>query len=339
MGAGPSRGRLVQNPKRIECLLADVREDIERTVGKLALPEVARGPVLAAASPGKMLRSWLLLAVAEALDKARPSHRLVSTSLELVHSASLLHDDVVDEAESRRGRPTLRARLGNIGAVLAGDLLVSTALEGVASLNLPRLDEFFASRIRTMCEGELKHEFASFEEDSADRRYMDVIRKKTGGLFSLAAAAPAIMQESDEDAIESLDKAGETIGVAYQLFDDLADLLLDGEELGKDSANDLNRAKPTLPLIRLARLKEMPLCDLALSAADPKTVTDLRREAAAANIIDEIIEEAQQLIAEASTGLESMELRFNPVTLFVGTQLAAYTERLHAFGEEMAASG
>ena len=324
--------------KQIEEYLPHVREAVEETIASLALPEMIAGPVLATASPGKMLRAWLLLAVAAALDKANVSHCLVATSVELLHSASLLHDDVVDEAKTRRGRPSLRTQIGNKAAVLTGDMLVATALERVASLDQPRLDELFASKIRIICEGELKHELCMSEEEASDRHYLEVIRKKTGGFFSLAALSPAIMRGCGDGLIERVGKAGELVGIAYQLLDDLADLLLCGEELGKDAANDLRRAKPTLPLIRLARATGGSLFDLARRTADPTAIPDLRREAAAAGIAQEIILEVRTLLADASACLELKELSFNPVTLFVDAQLAAYTEKLNKLDKAMAAS-
>ena len=201
---------------------------------------------------GKRLRPILLLLSAKACGyKGEDSHTLAAV-VELIHVASLVHDDVLDEAPRRRGRETLHSKWGNKVAVLVGDYLHARVLSMLVDRHAE--DPAMAILARTtqaMCEGEVIHAYKSGDFDISTDDYLKIINLKTGELITASCAMGAIIGTREENVIQGVTEYGKAVGAAFQIVDDLLDFEADEEKLGKEPFNDLREGKLTFPLIRL----------------------------------------------------------------------------------------
>jgi geranylgeranyl diphosphate synthase type I len=192
-------------------------------------------------SGGKMLRARLVLHVAPAAGVPRPAQCRAAAAVEMLQSASLLHDDVVDGGTERRGRPALWVSEGAKAAVLVGDLLVGQAV-GFIQGAMPDVMPVLVSTMQEMCDAEVEQEFRLFHEDASWSRCVGIARRKTGSLFGLAARCAA---GADPDLAKVLLDAGYAIGTAYQLADDLLDTSRDAGWAGKSLGTDARTGKLT----------------------------------------------------------------------------------------------
>ena len=201
---------------------------------------------------GKRLRPILLLLSAKACGyKGEDSHTLAAV-VELIHVASLVHDDVLDEAPRRRGRETLHSKWGNKVAVLVGDYLHARVLSMLVDRHAE--DPAMAILARTtqaMCEGEVIHAYKSGDFDISTDDYLKIINLKTGELITASCAMGAIIGTREENVIKGVTEYGKAVGAAFQIVDDLLDFEADEEKLGKEPFNDLREGKLTFPLIHL----------------------------------------------------------------------------------------
>src|SRR6185369_3620429 len=171
--------------------------------------------------------------------------------VEFIHTATLLHDDVVDGSQLRRGRATANAQFGNAAAVLVGDFVYSRAFQMMVNVNDMRVMQVLAEATNTIAEGEVLQLMNCHDPDVDEAKYLDVIRRKTAKLFQAAARLGAVLA-SASTAIESgLAEYGTRLGTAFQLIDDVLDYSGDAETIGKSLGDDLAEGKPTLPLIRV----------------------------------------------------------------------------------------
>lgn len=202
---------------------------------------------------GKRLRPLLVLLAGNALGASGARLNLLAASIEFLHTATLLHDDVVDKSELRRGRATANARFGNEASVLVGDFLYARSFEMLVNLGIYPVMKILANATRVLSEGEVlqltKVRDASLTEDI----YMEVIRGKTAILFEAAAQGAGLVAEASEEQVEALRQFGAHLGTAFQLVDDLLDYLGDAEAMGKNVGDDLAEGKLTLPLIQTLR--------------------------------------------------------------------------------------
>ena len=201
-------------------------------------------------SGGKRLRPKLVLLVGEAVGLSREAVMPLAYSVELLHTASLLHDDVVDGTEIRRSRATANQVFGDKPALLVGDFLSASALDIVFSLGNVQLGSLIVKTIKRMAEGELLEIERSLAFHDNLEVYFNIIYLKTASLFELCAIAPGIMAGLSGDLLSAIAKFGRNIGMAFQVVDDIINLVPDTHD-DKDAFNDIAERKSTLPLIHL----------------------------------------------------------------------------------------
>ncbi len=200
-------------------------------------------------SGGKRLRPALLLLVAKALSYVGQQHITLAAVIEFIHTATLLHDDVVDESSLRRGRHTVNTVWGNAASVLVGDYLYSRSFEMMVSVRNVRVMEILAATTTAIAEGEVLQLLNRNNPTTTEQRYLEVISRKTAILFSAASQLGAVLARAPHETEQALSQFGLHLGMAFQLIDDALDYKADPEKLGKNLGDDLAEGKPTLPLI------------------------------------------------------------------------------------------
>ncbi|MDN7930700.1 polyprenyl synthetase family protein [Burkholderia metallica] len=200
---------------------------------------------------GKRLRPALLLLVAGALGETSHQRHVLAAVVEFIHTATLLHDDVVDESELRRGRQTANALFGNAASVLVGDYLYSRSFEMMVGVGKMRVMEILSEATTIISEGEVLQLLNMHDADVDETRYMQVIRYKTAKLFEASARLGAVLAGADAPTEAAAAEYGRRIGTAFQIMDDWLDYAGTAEAMGKNAGDDLREGKPTLPLIHL----------------------------------------------------------------------------------------
>jgi len=200
---------------------------------------------------GKRLRPALLLLVSGALGDTTGHRHELAAVVEFIHTATLLHDDVVDESDLRRGRKTANALFGNAASVLVGDFLYSRSFEMMVSVGKMRVMEILSVATNIISEGEVLQLLNMHDPDVDEARYMQVIRYKTAKLFEAAAQLGAVLAGADAPTEAAAAEYGRRIGTAFQIMDDWLDYTGTPESMGKNAGDDLREGKPTLPLIYL----------------------------------------------------------------------------------------
>ncbi len=198
---------------------------------------------------GKRLRPMLLLLAAKALGDVSQNHLILAAVIEFIHTATLLHDDVVDESDLRRGEASANAVWGNAASVLVGDYLYSSAFEMMVRTDNMRVMELLSKTTTAIAEGEVLQLLNCNNPDTTEAKYLEVIARKTAILFSAATQLAGILSNSGEEIETALAQYGQHLGIAFQLIDDALDYKATSEELGKNLGDDLAEGKPTLPLI------------------------------------------------------------------------------------------
>lgn len=198
---------------------------------------------------GKRVRPRLLLLFADALGHEGPAQHELAATVEFIHTATLLHDDVVDESSLRRGRATANALFGNAASVLVGDFLYSRAFQMMVSVNQMRVLDVVADATNVIAEGEVLQLMNMHDPDLAVEDYLQVIRFKTAKLFEASARLGAILGKADAATEEACADFGRRLGTAFQLVDDLLDYEGRSEELGKNVGDDIREGKATLPIL------------------------------------------------------------------------------------------
>lgn len=200
-------------------------------------------------SGGKRLRPILLLLVANALNYQGNQHYVLAAVIEFIHTATLLHDDVVDESDLRRSKPTANAVFGNAASVLVGDFLYSRSFQMMVKTNNMAVMKVLSQATNIISEGEVLQLLNCHNADVDEERYMKVIHYKTAKLFQASAEIAAILGTQDSAIIKAFADYGMYLGTAFQLIDDVLDYSGDEDETGKHLGDDLAEGKPTLPLI------------------------------------------------------------------------------------------
>ncbi|HEY5634232.1 MAG TPA: polyprenyl synthetase family protein [Burkholderiaceae bacterium] len=200
---------------------------------------------------GKRMRPVLLMMMARALGYQGTHHHLLAAVVEFIHTATLLHDDVVDESELRRGRDTANAAFGNAASVLVGDFLYSRAFQMMVDADDMRVMQVLANATNTIAEGEVLQLINCNDPEVDERRYLQVIRYKTAKLFEAAAQLGAILCKAPPEVEEAAAAYGRHLGTAFQLVDDVLDYSGQSGDIGKNVGDDLREGKATLPLIRV----------------------------------------------------------------------------------------
>lgn len=198
---------------------------------------------------GKRLRPLLCLLFAKALRYEGAEHVALATVVEFIHTATLLHDDVVDISALRRGRETANAKWGNAPSVLVGDFLYSRAFQMLVAIGNMHIMEIFSNTTNVIAEGEVQQLVNAKDPSVSEANYMTVIHKKTAALFEAACETSTVLAGGSEKQKASAKRYGYHLGVAFQLIDDVLDYAGDAEAMGKNIGDDLAEGKPTLPLI------------------------------------------------------------------------------------------
>ncbi len=218
-----------------------------RLSSRVALIDQIAGYIVGAG--GKRIRPRLVLLFSEALGFEGPERYELAATVEFIHTATLLHDDVVDESALRRGRATANATFGNAASVLVGDFLYSRAFQMMVSVNRMRVLEVLADATNVIAEGEVLQLMNMHDPDLAVQDYLQVIRFKTAKLFEASARLGAVLAGASTAVEEACAAYGRSLGTAFQLVDDLLDYEGNSNELGKNVGDDLREGKPTLPLL------------------------------------------------------------------------------------------
>jgi octaprenyl-diphosphate synthase len=198
---------------------------------------------------GKRLRPLLVALAGRACGRTSDAHIEAAAFIEFIHTATLLHDDVVDSSSKRRGRDTANKVFGNQASVLVGDFVYSRAFQMMAGLNSQRVMEIMANATNVIAEGEVLQLMNAHDPETSEQRYLDVIHRKTARLFEAGAEVAAVLSESPPEVQAALARYGRHLGTAYQLVDDVLDYHSNPADRGKNLGDDLAEGKPTLPLI------------------------------------------------------------------------------------------
>jgi len=200
-------------------------------------------------SGGKRLRPALLLLIARHFEYSGSQHINLAAIIEFIHTATLLHDDVVDASILRRGQETANQRWGNEASVLVGDFLYSRAFQMMVETNSMRVMDVLSEATNTIAEGEVQQLLNSHDPETSEISYINVIQSKTAKLFEAAGRLGAILGERSLVDEQAMAKYGMHLGTAFQLIDDVLDYSASSSELGKNIGDDLAEGKPTLPLL------------------------------------------------------------------------------------------
>ncbi|TNE42466.1 MAG: polyprenyl synthetase family protein [Sphingomonadales bacterium] len=239
----------------LEPMIALVAEDmnsvntviLDRMQSRIPLiPELA-GHLIAGG--GKRMRPMLTLACARLLDYPGVRHHKLAAAVEFIHTATLLHDDVVDHSGMRRGRKTANIIWGNSASVLVGDFLFSRSFELMVEDGSLKVLKILSNASAVIAEGEVNQLTAQRRIDTDEEQYLDIIGAKTAALFAAACRISAVVAERDETEEQALDAYGRNLGIAFQLVDDAIDYASDGATMGKDAGDDFRDGKVTLPVI------------------------------------------------------------------------------------------
>lgn len=204
-------------------------------------------------SGGKRLRPIIHLLSAKALSYDGSQHIDLSAIIEFIHTATLLHDDVVDSSDLRRGQDTANALWGNAASVLVGDFLYSRAFEMMVEIDRMQIMGILSKATNTIAEGEVLQLLNCHDPDTTEERYLEVIHSKTAKLFESASELAAVICDRPAKEQQSMAKYGMHLGCAFQLIDDVLDYTSSAEDMGKNLGDDLAEGKPTLPLIYAMR--------------------------------------------------------------------------------------
>ena len=254
--------------KSIQDLIAEDMEGVNQAIRQYLHSDVALISEMAnyiINSGGKRMRPILAVLCARACGYSGKQHYLVAAIIEFIHTATLLHDDVVDESSLRRGNQTANAIWGNETTVLVGDFVFSRAFEMMVDVGEMRVMEILATASNTIAEGEVMQLLNCNDPETTEERYMMVIQSKTAKLFEAACQLGAILAGQNTIIEQACSAYGMHIGTAFQIKDDLLDYQASPEDMGKNMGDDLAEGKPTLPLI------------YALKNSDEKTAALIRK--------------------------------------------------------------
>lgn len=258
---------------------------------------------------GKRLRPLMVLLAARALDYRGKEHLDLAAIIEFIHSATLLHDDVVDTSSLRRGRPTANAEWGNAPSVLVGDFLYSRSFQMMVAIGNMDVMSILSDTTNVIAEGEVQQLINAKDPDLTEEGYIEVIHKKTAVLFAAACEVGAVIAGADQTTRQALKEYGLQVGIAFQLVDDALDYKGDAETLGKNVGDDLAEGKPTLPLIyamRQAPEADRQIIRDAISAGDASKLQQVVAIVEATGAMDYTLKAAERAVAQALEALKSV---------------------------------
>lgn len=261
-------------------------------------------------SGGKRMRPMLALLAGGLLGEINPAHHQVAAIIEFIHTATLLHDDVVDESSQRRGKNTANALFGNAASILVGDFVYSRAFQMMVGIQNMRVMEVLSNTTNVIAEGEVLQLMNIHNADVTDEAYMQVIHYKTAKLFEAATQLGAIVSEATPDQENALQQFGQHMGVAFQLIDDVLDLNGDPSEIGKNLGDDIYEGKPTLPLIiamREGSASEKALIQSAIETGKTEDINSIISAVKRTGAMDAVQTLAEKQAEIASEKLDAFE--------------------------------
>ena len=264
---------------------------------------------------GKRIRPVLVLLVANAYGYRGSAHHELAAVVEFIHTATLLHDDVVDESSLRRGRQTANAMFGNAASVLVGDFLYSRSFQMMVGLDNMRVMQILSDATNVIAEGEVLQLLNMHDPDVNEQSYLKVIRSKTAKLFEAAAELGALVGGASDDEIAAAGEYGRSLGTAFQLIDDVLDYAGDASEIGKNVGDDLREGKPTLPLIWLMERgtpEQRQLVRSCIENGDEQHFEAVLAAVTSSGALDYTRQQAElaaQRAAAAMTGLRESEFK------------------------------
>ncbi|MBI4597394.1 MAG: polyprenyl synthetase family protein [Candidatus Omnitrophica bacterium] len=297
--------------------LAPVERDLQavssRLLSQLADP-IARKVVYLVTAGGKRLRPALVLltgAVGPSPD--RPALIDTATSVELIHTATLIHDDIIDQATMRRARPSFHQRWGTERALLMGDYLYSTAFTMLSRLEQPAVIQVLADVCQQLCRGELREVEARFRLDLTEAEYFAIIQEKTASLTGGCCRSGAILSGCSATQVEQLAAFGQNFGVAFQIIDDCLDLIGDQRQLGKSILADLDKGALSLPIIYLAqqlsaKARNALFAPLRRHANDPAFLRRVAKAAKESGAVAKAQARAAGFIRRAEASVHGIEM-------------------------------
>lgn len=238
--------------KAIQALTADDMLKVNETIHAQLNSEVTLINQLGfyiVSSGGKRIRPLLALLSAKALGYKGEAHITAAAFVEFIHTATLLHDDVVDESDMRRGKETANAAFGNAASVLVGDYIYTRSFQMMTSLGSIEILKLMSDAVNVIAEGEVQQLMNCNDPDTTEESYMQVIYSKTARLFEAATQISALLVGASAEVETAMQNYGKYLGTAFQLIDDVMDYTSDGKEMGKNVGDDLAEGKPTLPLL------------------------------------------------------------------------------------------
>jgi octaprenyl-diphosphate synthase len=257
---------------------------------------------------GKRIRPMLVLLAARAFNHQHQQHIHLAAAIELIHTATLLHDDVVDHASLRRGRQTANTIWGNQTSVLVGDFLYSRAFQLIVSLQHIEIIGIFSNATNLIAEGEVMQLINCHNPDTTESSYFDVIERKTAKLFEIACQAGAALSNCTPEQVAAMKDYGKYLGIAYQLMDDVLDYTASTEEMGKNIGNDLAEGKPTLPILyalQHSSAKEITLLRKAIESGSEKNANKIITIVTSSGAIEYTTQIARQYAEQANKALTS----------------------------------
>ncbi|MDX1454745.1 MAG: octaprenyl diphosphate synthase [Gammaproteobacteria bacterium] len=258
---------------------------------------------------GKRLRPILVLLAARACGYQGDIHVRLAATVEFIHTATLLHDDVVDDSNMRRGRESANAVWGNEASVLVGDFLYSRAFQMMVTADNMAIQGVFAEATNRIAEGEVLQLLNIHDADTDEKRYFDVIERKTAKLFEAACEIGGLLGERPEAELAALREYGMSLGIAFQLIDDVLDYSADADELGKNVGDDLAEGKPTLPLIHVLATgseAQQQLVTAAIENGGIDTLEQVLEAIEASGALDYTRQRAEDYAARARKALSQL---------------------------------
>ncbi len=260
-------------------------------------------------SGGKRLRPMLAVLAARACGYMGKQHIILAAVIEFIHTATLLHDDVVDESELRRGKESAHAVWGNAASVLVGDFLYSRAFQMMVTINSMKVMEVLSDATNQIAEGEVEQLLNMHDPEVSQARYFRVIEKKTAQLFAAACQLGAVIA-GRTDLEKELASYGMELGAAFQVMDDVLDYTSDAATMGKNSGDDLAEGKPTLPLILCRERLDPDQCeaiDEAIRAGDVSKLQWIRQAISDTGALSKAMSIAQSRSSTAMAALEAID--------------------------------
>lgn len=260
-------------------------------------------------SGGKRIRPTLVLLSAKAFGYSGQAHLQLAAIIEMLHTATLLHDDVIDDSKLRRGRKTANAVWGNQASVLVGDLLHARSFQLIAEMDHPTITDILACATSVIVEGELLQLIHCHDPLTSEQTYLEIIQHKTGKLFEVATHVGPVLADRTLEECEAMACYGRNLGAAFQIIDDALDYEGDATVTGKNIGDDLAEGKPTLPLIYILQhgsTAEKAIIKSALQKPEHADIATIQQILLDNHAIDYTKQRAEQFIKGAKLSLESI---------------------------------